>query len=734
MQSLSERRYIILGIIASIFLVFAVRLFFLQVLSPEFSASAQDNVVKKKVIQPSRGILYDRHGEIYVGNEPIFSLAVTPAQLTIPDTSVLRRYLNMPQQKLDKRIQEAVNYSRKQSSVIRSHIDARLYAGLQEHLWMFDGVETRVHNTRNYQKQIGANYLGYISEVDSQDIKASEGYYEQGDMIGRSGLERQYEELLRGDKGVKMILKDVHGRTVGSFADGKYDTLPRKGNDIMVSIDPKLQRYGERLMRGKVGSIVAIQPATGEILASVSSPTYDPAKLSGMGFGENFMDLQRDTLKPLFNRPTMAMYPPGSIFKVMMALTALNEQTISTQTRYSCYGGFPRNGGTPGCHAHPQPLSVFGAVKHSCNAFFAATYVDMLHHAQYSDIYESFNTWRDYMEQFGLGHRLGIDVPNEKPGMLPSTKLYDKWYGEGRWRAMTTVSNAIGQGEIKMTPLQMANLAAIVANEGFYITPHFFKRLYNAQQEASVDFERHNVEIDPKHFDLVKNAMLQVVESGTGRGAKTRGLEICGKTGTAQNPHGEDHSVFIAFAPKDTPKIAIATVVENAGYGGTWAAPICGLMIEKYLTDTISRRRQWMERRVLRKRFFEKRKPEPTEAGTENEASTTTSAQASATTSDTEAETTSSPATEDDTAEAASTAAASAEATGEEASAEAEAAPAGESTNSGDEATADGEATNTNTAAGAEDDAASEASPGDEAPPTDSEAEDASAPAEAEPE
>lgn len=589
MKGLSQRRLSIIAIFGAVTLIFVVRLFFLQVLSPEFSASAQENVVKKVVIQPARGIIYDRNGKQYVTNEPIFDLTVVPRELQIRDTALLCQQLGLTREELRLRIQEAFDYSKLQPSVLKSQIHSTQFARLQESLWQFEGVNTVVRNMRSYQDTVGANILGYINEVNRSDIDRSKAYYQQGDLIGRSGLERYYEPYLRGRKGVKMILKDVHGREVGAYAGGRLDTMPEKGQDIMISIDLDLQRYGEMLMRGKIGSIVAIEPPTGEILAFVSSPSYDPNLLmTGDWFAKNYRRLERDSLLPLFNRPLQAMYPPGSIFKTLSALAALEEGTLTPETHYGCAGGFLRNGGTPGCHGHPTPLAVVGAVQYSCNAFFAATYVDFIHHRKFDSYREGYAAWYNYMRSFGLGGKLGIDIPNEKAGVLYSPERYDKAHGKGKWNAFRTLSNAIGQGEVLMTPLQMANATAMIANRGYYITPHFFKRFFNDPNTPAPKFERHEVPVARKWFDYVVEGMELVVSSGTGIGARVPDIAICGKTGTSQNPHGEDHSVFIAFAPRDNPKIAIAVVIENAGFGGTWAAPIAGLMIEQYLKDTIT--------------------------------------------------------------------------------------------------------------------------------------------------
>lgn len=594
MNDLKIRGTIFFSIIATVFSIYVVRLFFLQVVSSDFSASANKNLIKKIVLQPARGIVYDRHENIYVTNTPIFDLMVVPEDLKFPDSAefsnVFETTLHIPRENIWKNISTAAKYNRKKPSVLEKQIDAQRFSTLQEKLWEFEGLNTIVRNTRDYKYKAGANFLGYISEVSKSDIEKNE-YYAQGDLIGKTGVERNYEELLGGKKGMKSVMVDVHGREVGVFDDGKHDERPEKGNDILISIDAELQEFAELLMQNKIGSVVAIEPSSGEILAFVSAPSYDPNLLSGGILPLNYKKLKNDSLLPLFNRPLMAMYPPGSVFKLVNALVALEEGIINPGTTYGCAMGFLRNGGRPGCHSHPSPTNVSTAIQHSCNAFFASIYIDMLNHPKYKDVYAGYETWRRYMTFFGAGRRTGVDVPHEKPGMLPEKKYYDRIYGDNRWKAMTTVSNSIGQGEVLMTPLQMANVVAAIANRGYYIKPHFLKKIYDAtpdEKRRFQNFDTIRIPIQRENFEIVVDAMESVVTAGTGRMAMIPNISVCGKTGTAQNPHGDDHSVFIAFAPKDNPKIAIAVIVENSGFGGVWAAPISSLVMEKYLTRKIS--------------------------------------------------------------------------------------------------------------------------------------------------
>jgi penicillin-binding protein 2 len=594
MNDLKVRSTVFLGIITAVFCIYVVRLFFLQVISSDFSATASKNLIKKIVLQPARGIMYDRKNNIYVTNTPIFDLMVVPEELKFPDSAtfgdVFESTLQIPRENIWKNIEAARKYNRKKPSLLEKQIDAFRFTTLQEKLWEFEGINTIVRNTREYKYPAGGNFLGYISEVSKSDIEKNE-YYSQGDLIGKIGIERNYEDLLGGRKGIKSVMVDVHGREVGIFDDGRHDERPIKGKDIQISIDAELQAFAEQLMVNKIGSIVAIEPSSGEVLAFVSAPSYDPNLLSGGILPLNYKKLKQDSTLPLFNRPLMAMYPPGSVFKLLNALVALEEGIITPGTTYGCAMGFLRNGGRPACHSHPSPTNVSGAIQYSCNAYFASIYIEMLNHSKYKDVYEGYETWRRYMTLFGAGRKIGIDIPNEKPGMLPRRAYYDKIYGANRWKAMTTVSNSIGQGEVLMTPLQMASAVASIANRGYYVQPHFLKRIYEGSRddrEKFMNFDTVRIPIRREYFEIVVDAMEQVVLAGTARSAWLPDISVCGKTGTAQNPHGEDHSVFIAFAPKDNPKIAIAVIVENSGFGGTWAAPISSLVIEKYLKREIA--------------------------------------------------------------------------------------------------------------------------------------------------
>ncbi len=590
--------------------IFIGRLFFIQVLTNDFAGKANRNVFKYKVTTPPRGNIYNRYSEIYVSSSPIFDMLITPRELRIADTTALYQYLDLSPDEVRRGIQKAAQYSSFKESIFARNIEPRVYGPLQEQLWNSGGISFQGMNKRYYQYPVGANILGYISEVDSSEIKAAalEGVrYYIGDLIGKSGLERSYEDLLRGQQGVKVVMKDVYNREVGSYANGAKDRPAVKGTDLMLGLDTELQAFGEALMANKKGSIVAIEPRTGEILAFVSAPTYDPNELTGRELRKNWRRLRSDTLNPLFNRPLMAAYPPGSIFKLAMALAALDEGTITPDTHYACGGGFSRNRGKPGCRMHPHPLSLSGAIKYSCNSYFSATYMDLLHSNKYDSIYQAFNAWHKHMADLGVGQLLHVDLPYEQSGLLPSTAMYDnpkRYYGHNRWSATTIISNAIGQGEILMTPLQMAHMVAIIANRGTYYQPHFVRAAWNLETSewVALSYEQKYTEIARHHYEVVIDAMEQVVATGTARRAFIEDIVVCGKTGTVQNPHGEDHAVFVGFAPKENPQIAIAVILENAGGGGSWAAPAASLMIEKYISRKIVYK-QFEYQRILNATF-----------------------------------------------------------------------------------------------------------------------------------
>lgn len=584
-----ERRWGWIAVIVLTALVLLGRMAQLQLASPEGRRQAEMNTVRRIEVIPPRGVLRDRKERLWVYNIPLFNIFLTPKEASGIDTLQLARIFGIPPTVVQQRIQQARQFSRSKPSLLARYISLSRYANLMEHSWHLTGFSAQALHTRRYLYSTGAHILGYLSEVTPQEITDSQGRYSMGNLIGRSGIERQYEHLLAGRKGYRYVVVDAMGRELYPYQEGKHDIPPVRGTDLVLTVDVDLQQFAESLMHNKVGAIVAIEPSTGEILCSVSAPTYEPGLLSGEEMSANWQALQKAPMLPLFNRAIQAMYPPGSIFKVLNALIALQEGTLTTETTYLCGMGYLRNGGKPGCHAHPTPLSLVGAIQHSCNAYFASVYTDLLHHPRYNSVAEAYERWREYMLYFGVGRRLGVDIPSEKPGVVPTRAFYDKTYKPGRWNAFTIISNSIGQGEILMTPLQMANVMCMIANRGFYIQPHFLRYLYKQEGRQVTYFDTIRVPIDPKYFEPVIEGMRLVVEAGTAYSAYMPGLGLCGKTGTAQNPHGEDHSVFVGFAPWDNPKIAIAVVVENAGWGGMWAAPIASLVVERYLKGSISR-------------------------------------------------------------------------------------------------------------------------------------------------
>ena len=579
MQDLSSRKQVVILMFLAVCIVFLGRLFFIQIVDDQYKLSADNNVLRYVTQYPSRGLVYDRNQEVLVYNEAAYDLMIIPKQVGQIDTLDFCALIDITKDQFIEKFKKAKRYSRYKPSVFQSQLSAITYAALQEKLYKFSGFSVYNRSLRKYPNKTAANILGYISEVRESDI-ANDSYYSSGDYIGSSGLEKSYETVLRGKKGVRVYLVDVFNRIKGSFEGGKYDSLPVPGANLASTIDIDLQILGEKLMQNKKGSIVAIEPKSGELLAMVSSPTYDPNLLVGRVRSDNYTALQNDTLFPLFNRALMAQYPPGSIFKLIQALIGLQEGIAGKSTFFPCNKLLVK------CHDHVSPLNLNGSIQHSCNPYYYLLYKKIIN--KYSskkgevDTKRGFENWRGYVSSFGFGQILNIDVGSEKKGGVPISDYYDKIYGVNRWKFETIYSLGIGQGEILAVPLQMANLAVIIANRGYYYPPHLVKR------DGELSWVK-RVPIDSVHFDLVIDAMSEVVQKGTGRRAKLDSVDVCGKTGTAQNPHGEDHSVFIAFAPKENPKIAISVIVENSGFGGTWAAPIASLMIEQFLNGNVSR-------------------------------------------------------------------------------------------------------------------------------------------------
>jgi len=564
------------------------RLAQIQLMDATVRAKAQLNTIRRVEVLPPRGSIRDRHGRLWVHNTPFFHLLITPNEVSKLDTPKVVRTLNMPSELVRQRIQHALTYSKTKPSVFSRYLPFTRFLAFSEQSWYLTGFTSVLVYTRAYQHRVGATYLGYLSEVTQSEIEASKGLYTLGNLIGRSGIERQYEHFLSGKKGYRFIIVDAMGREIAPYKEGQLDIPPVPGEELLLTVDVALQQFAESLFYGKAGALVAIEPRTGEILCAVSAPTYDPGLFSGENFDKHWQMLNQHPTLPLYNRFLQGMYPPGSTFKLLNALVALQESTLTPSVVYGCAGGFLRGTGKPACHIHPSPLELISAIQHSCNAYFASVYVDYLMHPRHASIQEAYDKWREYMLYFGVGRRLGVDIPSEKPGFLPKSAYYNKIY-KNRWNAFTIISNSIGQGEVLMTPLQMAHVMCIIANRGYAVQPHFFKSLVRRRAEDVTHFDTIQVPIAVEHFETVIRGMRLAVEAGTGYTAHVPGLDLCGKTGTAQNPHGKDHSVFVGFAPWYDPKIAIAVIVENAGWGATWAAPIASLVVEKYLKGTISR-------------------------------------------------------------------------------------------------------------------------------------------------
>lgn len=582
-----NRRAAILSLfIVAAFAILVLRLFNIQILDDSYKRAARNNVLRQEVQHPPRGEVYDRNGELLVRSIPSYDLMAIPRDVRAFDTVALARIAGVEPEKIATELRRAARYSVRRPSLIvkQMSLESKLLFDEGD----FPGFYTVYRTMRSYPRKMAGNLLGYISEVDEATIERDD-YYQRGDYRGMSGIERTYEEVLRGDKGLKVNVVDVHGITQGSYQDGEADLPAIPGTAITTSLDADLQALGEELMKDKVGSIIAIEPATGEILVMVSSPGYDPDELVGRDRGNNYIKLLRNPRHPLFNRGVMSRYPPGSTFKLVNGLIALQEGVISTAQRYPCHGGYTIGRGVK-CHNHPSPVNLRQAVQMSCNTYFCYALRDILENDRCGSVKDAFDVWNDYVYSFGFGRSLGSDLAGELSGFVPTRATYDRIY-HGRWNSLTVISLSIGQGELGCTPLQMANLAAILANRGYYYTPHIVRHIDGRDSLDSRFYEKHYTMVDPSHFGIVVEGMYDAVHKagGTGRLAYVPGLDICGKTGTAQNPHGKDHATFLCFAPKDDPKIAVSVYVEHGGFGGSVAAPIASLIVEQYLTDTITR-------------------------------------------------------------------------------------------------------------------------------------------------
>ena len=602
--NLTNRRYVISGLIIVLAVIYIIRLFELQVFETKYKENADSNAFLRKTIYPARGQIYDRNGKLVVYNQPAYDVMVIPREIGDFDTIDFCKTLRITKENLISQFEDMRNprknpgYSSYTQQVLITNLSAQDYGRLQEKLYRFPGFFIQKKILREYANCHAANVLGNIREVNANDLE-NDTYYKAGDYTGDLGIEKSYEHYLRGRKGQEILIRDAHGRIKGKYENGAKDIAAIAGRDLKLGIDIQLQEYGEKLMQGKIGAIVAIEPSTGEILALVSSPTYDPNELIGRDRGKNYRRLVNNPYKPLFDRAIMAAYPPGSTFKPTQGLIFRQEGIISLTTSYPCYHGYINGGLKVGCHGHESPITLKPAIRTSCNAFFCWGFKNMIdRRSKYGSPSKAFEIWKNYMVDLGYGYKLGIDLPGESRGFIPNSKFYSKIYGDNRWSANTVISIAIGQGEILATPLQIANLSATIANRGYYITPHVVKEIEDTVMPSKYT-NRHQVSIDRRYFEEIVEGMRMAVTGGTCRQAQFEGYEVCGKTGTAQNPHGRDHSAFMGFAPMVNPKIAICVYVENAGFGATYGVPIGGLMMEMYLNRKIAPNRKYIEERML---------------------------------------------------------------------------------------------------------------------------------------
>ena len=598
------RQFVIIGAIICVIVIFAIRLFHLQIVDSEYKNRADNNAILNKTLFPARGVIYDRNDNLLVYNQSIYDVMLIMREIQPFDTLDFCRTLDITPEYFDKRILEIKDrrqnpgYSAYTPQLFLRELSSIESGVLQEKLYKFPGFYVQTRNIRNYGFPNAPLVLGYTGAVSKRDLD-NDNYYVPEDFSGQTGVERSYEHVLRGEKGMEILLRDAHGRIKGNYEEGIYDKAPVAGKNLILAIDIELQAYAEKLLENKTGSIVMIEPATGEILCMVSSPAYDPNLFVGRQRGENYAMLNSDSRKPLMDRSIMGRYPPGSTFKPAQGLVFLQEDIITPQKMYTCNHGYPRGWqGRPGCHGHESPLNLIAALSTSCNAYFCWGMHEMLDFRRfYPTIQEAYGAWRRRMTSLGYGIQLGIDLPNESRGYIPNSQYYDD-ANKGRWSSGTIISNAIGQGEIIATPLQMCNLAAIIANRGYYIAPHVVKDIEGGELDSMYMIKKWT-EIDPGHFDPIVEGMHHAVRYGTCRGLYMNNIEVCGKTGTVQNDHGRDHSACIAFAPRENPEITISVFIENGGFGARIAIPIARLMFEKYFFSEVRPESIWQENIVL---------------------------------------------------------------------------------------------------------------------------------------
>lgn len=599
--NLEKRKYIIGGFITVIVIIYVIRLFSLQVSEAKYKESADSNAFLKRVLYPARGLMYDREGRLVVLNKPAYDVMIIPKDVQPFDTTLLCDVLSLTKDQLKEKWTDMKDthknpgYSAYTPQKLITHLSQEDYGKLQEKLYLFPGFFVQKRTIREYPYHTGANVLGNIREVSANDLK-KDAYYRRGDYTGDLGVEKSYETALRGQKGVEILMKDALGRIKGKYENGAYDVAPVSGHNLTLSLDMELQQYGEQLMAGKIGAIVAIEPQTGEILCLVTSPSYDPSLLVGRERGKNYADLVQNEYKPLYNRAIQAAYPPGSTFKPTQGLIFLQEGVVTLNTLYPCYHGYI-NGLRVGCHGHGSPIALKPALQTSCNAYFCWGLKNMIDRRG-SKPAKQLEKWKNYMVEMGYGYKLGVDLPSENRGYIPNSESYSTSYRGANWTANSIISIAIGQGEILATPLQIANLGATIANRGWFKTPHVVKAIEDSTIDAKYH-ERHRPHIKKEYYNDVAEGMRMAVLGGTCRLANLPGIEVCGKTGTAQNPHGRDHSVFMGFAPYHNPKIAVCVYVENAGFGATYGVPIGSLIIEKYLNGKIADNRKYLEERMF---------------------------------------------------------------------------------------------------------------------------------------
>jgi penicillin-binding protein 2 len=599
MRQLQGRQYIVKGIFLSVILILLIKLFYIQIVDSQYKKSAKKNAIRFEVQQAARGLIYDRNKKLIVSNVASYDLMVIPREVQEFDTLSLCELAEITKEEFKKTLQEAKDYSDYKESVFSKQLNTVNAHKIQELLNTFNGFYIRVNTTRDYPVDVAAHVIGYLGEVRKE--KTKEKYYTKGDLEGRTGIEASYEESLRGSKGMKLILVDSRNRPQGSFNNGKHDSLAIHGRNIITTLNIDLQEYGELLMQNKIGAIVAIEPSTGEILTLITAPNYNPNDMKGRARSDNYTFMSLDENKPLFNRALKGTYPPASPLKLVNSLIFLQEESLNKNNTYFCNMGFEfGNKRRMGCHEHPSPVNLKTAIAMSCNSYFCNVWENF--YSEYNTVQEGYLVWKEHIESFGFGNYLNNDFKLGTKGFVPNADYFDKYYK--RWKSSTILSMSIGQGELEVSPIQMANLSAILANRGYYYIPHIIKEIENDTIPSK--FKQKNYSsIAPKHFTTVIDGMEMVfnLKDGTSIESKVEGITICGKTGTAENPHGEDHSIFIAFAPKENPEIAIAVYVENGGWGSTWAAPIATLMIEQYLkgnTDYPNRERKMINGNLLK--------------------------------------------------------------------------------------------------------------------------------------